>query len=1168
MRSGRVTAAARGPRTAGGRPGEGAPGPLGLLALVAASAALSAALWALAGAPALPDGARLRGALQGFELSDADLVAAAAALCWLLLGYLALSVALRLAALVAARLSRGAAWARTGLRLSTLVTIPAVRRVVDSGVGGALLAASWLPLPPGAGYAQAPVHVAAAAAPAYAAVEVETAPAALPDREAAPSLRYTVAEGDDLWGIARRCYGDGTRFVELFEANRGRLMASGERFTDPRAIRAGWVLSVPLPASGVRAAEEALHYRVRAGDHLWGIAERWLGDGFLWVEIWERNRGREMGEGRRFTDPNVLVPGWVLELPLAGPSGAPHPVSAAAPGEPGRAPAAVAPEQGAASPAEDGAGAGGGEAEWPRPPRTALLSAAGVAVLGGAALVVKRLGSAVPLPLRGRGEDPADGDLGRAALVAGALDQALAEAGFSGSHPLLLRERGREIEVTVECPAGDAGALAERRHELARRLGCDLDASAEGPARVLVRLSRLGRFPGLPDAGPGALPALVVPAGATAEDLVYLNLGAAGSVTVTGSPREQRTLLRSWLQTLATLRPPDALSLRADAGAQELLREEAGLPHFAGGGGGVEPADLADELEEIVSSRRIHPGHPLVAIFAPAPADAELPAAAMRYGPGVGVVVIRCLPPGPPGEGAASSGATISFGEAGGEDGAEGEAPPPGGIALRLGRDRPLLLDPVRVRRDASPRWRGSAEQAQPPEPPDRPSPAGPGEDHGGEGHGLEAVPPPGMPGRGVGEAGPHGPAQWAPDDPPGAAEPATGGASRPPAPGAPSPGPAGTDGRASGASAGPAPGPEHADGPDLPPPPRGTGGREREGEGGVEEAASPVLETAGPAAPGGAGPARDAGVGDGADGAPVAHESAPAALPAAAGRPGMGRQGALLAHDDLGAGEGAAGSGAGAPFTVTCLGPFELRLGATPVTSWRREKCRELLALLAMHGGAPVPRESIGAALWPDYAWDAGTRRLLGNAVSALRSVVRTAAGDGALQPVLAAPHRYQLQPALFRIDIEAFDTALRRAGALTDGEALDEYERAVEIYAGALLEGESFPWLESYRQDCRQRMLDGGHRALALAGRLGEGQRAARLSRMILERVPTDEVAARARMRQLAAAGDTNGARRVFAALVRELQRELDDPRAAPAPETRALLDSLIAGAGGVPA
>ena len=151
--------------------------------------------------------------------------------------------------------------------------------------------------------------------------------------------------------------------------------------------------------------------------------------------------------------------------------------------------------------------------------------------------------------------------------------------------------------------------------------------------------------------------------------------------------------------------------MRADAGAAELLREEADLPHFAGGAGS-EPAELAVELEEIISSRDGRPGRPLVAIFAPDGAGAELPAPAMREGPEAGVYVIRCLPPGGHGEAPGLSGAAVSFGGEGGEGEEDGAAPPPGGIALHIGRERPLLLAPVLVRRDASPRWREGAELA------------------------------------------------------------------------------------------------------------------------------------------------------------------------------------------------------------------------------------------------------------------------------------------------------------------------------------------------------------------------------------------------------------------------------------------------------------------------
>jgi len=56
-------------------------------------------------------------------------------------------------------------------------------------------------------------------------------------------------------------------------------------------------------------------YRVRPGDSLWRIAERELGSGFRWREIYRLNEGRRFPDGRSLTDPQLIHPGWVLELP-------------------------------------------------------------------------------------------------------------------------------------------------------------------------------------------------------------------------------------------------------------------------------------------------------------------------------------------------------------------------------------------------------------------------------------------------------------------------------------------------------------------------------------------------------------------------------------------------------------------------------------------------------------------------------------------------------------------------------------------------------------------------------------------------------------------------------------------------------------------------------------
>jgi DNA-binding SARP family transcriptional activator len=56
---------------------------------------------------------------------------------------------------------------------------------------------------------------------------------------------------------------------------------------------------------------------VRPGDCLWTIAQRYLGDGDRYPEIVQLNLGHEMGDGQRFTDPSVILPGWILQLPAA-----------------------------------------------------------------------------------------------------------------------------------------------------------------------------------------------------------------------------------------------------------------------------------------------------------------------------------------------------------------------------------------------------------------------------------------------------------------------------------------------------------------------------------------------------------------------------------------------------------------------------------------------------------------------------------------------------------------------------------------------------------------------------------------------------------------------------------------------------------------------------------
>jgi nucleoid-associated protein YgaU/DNA-binding SARP family transcriptional activator len=73
-------------------------------------------------------------------------------------------------------------------------------------------------------------------------------------------------------------------------------------------------------------------YEVQRRDTLWGIAETHLGDPFRWPEIFDLNRGQPQPDGRVLRDPDLICPGWTLQLPadavVAAPPPAPEPAAA------------------------------------------------------------------------------------------------------------------------------------------------------------------------------------------------------------------------------------------------------------------------------------------------------------------------------------------------------------------------------------------------------------------------------------------------------------------------------------------------------------------------------------------------------------------------------------------------------------------------------------------------------------------------------------------------------------------------------------------------------------------------------------------------------------------------------------------------------------------------
>lgn len=253
----------------------------------------------------------------------------------------------------------------------------------------------------------------------------------------------------------------------------------------------------------------------------------------------------------------------------------------------------------------------------------------------------------------------------------------------------------------------------------------------------------------------------------------------------------------------------------------------------------------------------------------------------------------------------------------------------------------------------------------------------------------------------------------------------------------------------------------------------------------------------------------------------------------------------------------------------LALLGGFQVTLDSRPVTRFKSNKVRALLAYLAVQAERPHRRETLAGLLWPERS----DRDALNNLRYSLANLRKTLDDRSSTTPFLLIDHdTVQFNPTSDAwLDVDQLLAPIAAAhgpyaaGALSPA-AITALESTLALYRGSLLEGFSAgdaapfeEWLLLRREQIAQQVTWALASLAALHEARGDYSQAQNLARRQVALHPWNEDAHRALMRTLALDNQRSAALHQFQVCRRILAEELG---VEPAEETVALFEAIRRG------
>lgn len=220
-------------------------------------------------------------------------------------------------------------------------------------------------------------------------------------------------------------------------------------------------------------------------------------------------------------------------------------------------------------------------------------------------------------------------------------------------------------------------------------------------------------------------------------------------------------------------------------------------------------------------------------------------------------------------------------------------------------------------------------------------------------------------------------------------------------------------------------------------------------------------------------------------------------------------------------------------PLHVNLLGTFAVKQDETPVTNFRSDKVRGMLAYLVIEANRAHQRSAIATMLWSESDETKALKNLR-SSLSNLKSIV----DNDDILSVTRQQIQIVLNETVF-VDVLAFEQLIadcevhQHANVVTCEACIGRYRQAIDLYRGDFLTGFALndsdgfnDWQTIQSESLHNQVLHALHTVIAHEERAGDAQQLQATANRLLSFTPWSEVAHRALMSAFAMKGDRTAA------------------------------------------